>query len=91
MSTIVFEEFDAFLAQEKHIVEWMNKATTAKERSAAAITLQNLHKLRTEQVMMGEIVEATTPAPRKKLTKVERFDKKNSRREAIMAQRARRG
>jgi hypothetical protein len=29
--------------------------------------------------------------PRKKLTKVEKFDKKNSRREAIMAQRARRG
>lgn len=85
-------EFDAFLEQEKQIINWMKAATTDEERRIAGTALQNLHKARTEQVTMGSIMEATTPAlrkPRKKLTKVEKYDKKNSRREAIMAQRER--
>lgn len=87
-------EFDTFLKQEKAIINWMKAATTDLERRVAGTALQNLHKERTEQVTMGAIMEATTAAPRKprkKLTKVEKYDKKNSRREAIMAQRERNG
>jgi hypothetical protein len=87
------KEFDGFLELEKQILDWMSAATTDKDRRAAGTALQNLHKARTEQVTMGSIMEATTPAPRKprkKLTTIEKYDKKNSRREAIMAQRAKR-
>ncbi len=85
-------DFHEFLALEKQIMDWMNAATTDEDRRAAGTALQNLHKARTEQVAMGCIMEATTPAPqkpRKKLTTIEKYDKKNSRREAIMAQRER--
>ncbi len=82
-----------FLNQQNYLIEWMSKAVNDKERAAAWQMLQNLNTL---------WVQSGKPTPegnrtvvlrktRKKMTPVEKFDKKNSRREAIMAQRARSG
>ena len=60
------------------------------ERQAAHLALIDLWRLRAEHERLNQ-EEKPELKPRKKLTAVEKFDKKNSRREAIMAQRERRG
>ena len=84
------DEWDLFLKHEKLILDWMNYAQTDEERRKAATALQGLHKQRTDSQNAPESLtqRERKRKPRKKLTKVERFDKGNSRREAIMAQKA---
>jgi hypothetical protein len=77
-----------FRRQEEHLLDWIANAQDDKERQAAHLTLNNLHQMRMKQQLYAEDPKPERK-PRKKLTKVEKFDKKNSRREAIMAQRAR--
>lgn len=78
-----------FRRQEAHLLDWIKNAGDDKERQAAHLTLNNLHQMRIQwQIDLDE--QKPKRKPRRKLTAVEKFDKKNSRREAIMAQRARR-
>jgi hypothetical protein len=79
-----------FRRQEEHLLDWIKNCTDDRERQAAHLTLNNLHQMRMKW-NLDLVEEKPKRKPRKKLTPVEKFDKKNSRREAIMAQRARHG
>ena len=81
-----------FIEQEKFLVDcitnatdWITNSKTDGERKAAIMALNNLHT----QIAALPKIEKPKRKPRRKLTKFEKFDKKNSRREAIMAQRER--
>ena len=81
------------MEQDKFLVECVTKATdwvvnakTDGERKAAIMALGNLHT----QIASLPKLEKPERKPRKKLTAVEKFDKKNSRREAILEQKERR-
>jgi hypothetical protein len=80
-----------FHKQQAYLLDWIANAQDDKERQAAHLTLNNLHQMHIKQQMMNPCPEVKVPKRRKVLTKVEKFDRKNSRREAIMAQRARHG
>jgi hypothetical protein len=83
-----------FRRQEEHLLDWIANAQDDKERQAAHLTLNNLWQMQGRAVARGELtIPDLEPElkPRKKLTAVEKFDKKNSRRAAIMAQREKRG
>jgi hypothetical protein len=81
-----------FLQQEEHILNWLASAKTENEAFAAANLLHNLRQAHLKQLAVG-IPFSTEKNPCKEvpLTAQEKFDKGNSRREAILAQRARRG
>lgn len=79
-----------FRRQEAHLLDWIKNAHDDRERQAAHLTLNNLHQMRMKWNISTE-EEKPKRKPRKKLTAVQKFDRKNSRREAIMAQRARSG
>ena len=82
-------DWDEFIKQEQVIMNWMKNANSEEERRFGGDMLQSLHKLRS-QAMLADEPAQTIPKPiRIPLTKKQKFDKKNSRREAIMAQRER--
>jgi len=84
--------YQDFIEQEQFLVDcitnamgWITDSKTDGERQAAVTALNNL---RTQIAALPKI-EKPKRKPRRKLTTIEKFDKKNSRREAIMAQRER--
>jgi hypothetical protein len=77
-----------FRRQEAHLLDWIQNAQDDKERQAAHLTLNNLHQMRMQWNLDAE-EEKPKRKPRRKMTAVQKFDKKNSRRQAIMEQRAR--
>ena len=90
------ENFEIFRRHEDSILACMRDATTNEERRTAGSELQKLHKMATQmQNPYGENPPITVSAKnfkaarKPKLTTREKYDKKNSRREAIMAQRER--
>ncbi len=79
-----------FRQHEEFLLNCIRDAKTAEDAKFASNLLQDLYSLLVSP-LLTDPAEKPKRKPRKKMTAVEKFDKKNSRRDAIMAQRERHG
>lgn len=80
-----------FARQREHLFLLMQKATTKERRDVVMQHLQDLNSVEDDMKLPKIGFKSRNLSPIESLTPIERYDKKNARREAIMSQRARHG